>query len=573
MFPDMATIWQHREVVKFACCLSDQPDVLIEIVCDRLVTQATVYSKNVYSGKEMFHADYNFLKELATEIPNENFTVDPLRNKFVNYFDEEEEDEQWIIVPSKIFIGLGEDQQSALLFSDSKSETSAAEAASEKKTSEHDHQLQTKPSDSEDDVEDGRHHEKLPDRKTEDSTVVEGRLMHTFHKRSQRYGMDAALHMLQEIREYVPVRVTKIDMPCLQLTEDSVTGDERYFSTNIDLSDFEELVPAIELLKEISAYQNIGIHQLYMKDVDFRFGSKTERVVTEMLRMPSFNDVRSVVVKHCDLTTMIWRQLSQQLPHLNKLEKLDLQNTTRTLAQEVVQTLVPNLRHCHQIATLKLSYNSLENCLATFPGSVFDIGLPNLEKLILKQTQLSRHDVQSVLQAIANNSFPKLKELNLSGNTLTDSVRHLVRNAGSGFSSLELLDLENTELDKSDLSALATLAQVGHLPKLRTLILSNNILTDDLSDLFGDSNHPRFRSLEELMLNDTQLSGEDFKTLSAAVKAGKLPHLKFISIFLNEDEVVDVKDKMDEFETTCENIYSTGQRMDITLCLGSFQGI
>ena len=60
MFPDMATIWQHREVVKFACCVSDQPDVLIQIVCDRLVTQAAVYSKNVYSGKGMFHADYNF---------------------------------------------------------------------------------------------------------------------------------------------------------------------------------------------------------------------------------------------------------------------------------------------------------------------------------------------------------------------------------------------------------------------------------------------------------------------------------------------------------------------------------
>ena len=105
-------------------------------------------------------------------------------------------------------------------------------------------------------------------------------------------------------------------------------------------------------------------------------------------------------------------------------------------------------------------------CLAAFPGFL-DIELPNLKKLILKQTQLSKYDALNVLQVIANNSFPKLKELNLSGNTLTDSIRHLVRNAGPGFSSLELLDLENTELNKSDLSALASLAQVGHLPKLR----------------------------------------------------------------------------------------------------------
>ena len=112
-------------------------------------------------------------------------------------------------------------------------------------------------------------------------------------------------------------------------------------------------------MKEISAYQNIGIQHLYMKDLTFRFGRKAERVVTKMLCMPSFNPVRSVVVKHCDLTIMIWRQLNQQLPHLNKLEKLDLQNTTRKLTQEVFQILISNLRHCRQIATLKLNYSSL----------------------------------------------------------------------------------------------------------------------------------------------------------------------------------------------------------------------
>ena len=315
MLPDMATIWQHREVVKFACCLSDQPDVLVMIICDRLANQAELYSKNVYSGKEMFHADYNFLKELSTEIPNANLTVDPLRNRFVNYFGNEEDDDeesttkQTIFVPSKVFIGLGDQRQSALLFADNKSETLAVESASDTKSVEHESNQKANlkaTSSTSDDMTGERHqHEKLPDRKAQGGAVVEGYLMHTFHLRSQRYGMDAAFNMLREIRERVPVCVTKIEMPCLQLTENSVPDNERHFGCKIDISDFEELVPAIELLKEISAFQNIGVHHLYMKDVDFCFGRKTERVVTQLLRMPSFNHARSLIVKHCDLTTMI----------------------------------------------------------------------------------------------------------------------------------------------------------------------------------------------------------------------------------------------------------------------------
>ena len=235
---------------------------------------------------------------------------------------------------------------------------------------------------------------------------------------------------------------------------------------------------------------------------------------------------------------------------MSNLEKLDLRNTTRKLTQEVVQILKSSSQCCRQIARLKLSYNSLENCLATFPGSVFDTGFPNLEKLILKQTQLSKYDVQSVFQAIANSSFPKLRELNLSGNTLTDSARHLVRDAGTGFLLLELLNLENTKLSKSNLSSLATLAKLRHLPKLRTLILNSNILTDDLSHLFGDPDHPGFTSLEELMINNIELSTGDINTLTSVVKAGKLPKLDYI--FLAEDNIMQMEKEMDELESICK---------------------
>ena len=78
--------------MKFACCLSDQPDVLIEIICDRFAAQARQYPNEDYYDA----TDYDTLKELTTELSTTAFTVHPLHNQFVNYFnfghDEDEKD-------------------------------------------------------------------------------------------------------------------------------------------------------------------------------------------------------------------------------------------------------------------------------------------------------------------------------------------------------------------------------------------------------------------------------------------------------------------------------------------------
>ena len=112
IFPDKATILKHKEVLKFACCLSDKPDVLIEIICDRFANQVTEH--------HYLASDYRLLWELTAELSTTAHTVQPLRNQFINYFyfDRlDRQEEQPVFVPSKMFKGIRGGLQ-VILFSD-----------------------------------------------------------------------------------------------------------------------------------------------------------------------------------------------------------------------------------------------------------------------------------------------------------------------------------------------------------------------------------------------------------------------------------------------------------------------
>ena len=83
IFPDFRTVQRHREVLKFACCLSSQPDLLIEFICSRLADYCDTdiwINIHHYVGWN----DYSFLEEIKRNLHG-RATVNPLCNRDVSF--------------------------------------------------------------------------------------------------------------------------------------------------------------------------------------------------------------------------------------------------------------------------------------------------------------------------------------------------------------------------------------------------------------------------------------------------------------------------------------------------------
>ena len=87
--------------------------------------------------------------------------------------------------------------------------------------------------------------------------------------------------------------------------------------------------------------------------------------------------------------------------------------------------------------------------------------------------QMSPELLKSICQLT---SVVKLKELNLSWNTLTGSLHHLLSEARQGLQSLERLDLDWSKLNKNDIEVLTRAVQRHVLPGLKALDLQSNKL-------------------------------------------------------------------------------------------------
>ena len=210
-----------------------------------------------------------------------------------------------------------------------------------------------------------------------------------------------------------------------------------------------------------------------------------------------------------------------------------------------------------RLHTLNLSNNTLTDSMSKLLAYEFE----RLHMLVLEDTKLSISDVQALSIAKRKGKLPLLKTLNLSKNTLTDTLHDLFEARfarlddplelfRSKFIRLETLLLEDTKLSISDARALFTVVREGKLPGLRTLNLSKNTLTDTLHDLF-EARFTVLETLQSLLLEDTKLSVNDVQALSAVVRDGKLPGLRTLNLSRNTltDTMGDLlKDKLTNLE-------------------------
>ena len=190
------------------------------------------------------------------------------------------------------------------------------------------------------------------------------------------------------------------------------------------------------------------------------------------------------------------------------------------------------------LRTLNVSKNTLAESLRVLLANEFEF----LHTLLLEDTRLSMTDVQVLSTAKREGKLPQLRGMNMSKNNLTYSLGVLLANE---FMVFDTLLLEDTKLSVTDVQVLSTAAREGKLERLRTLNLSKNSLTDTMRDLFKC----RLEYLRELLLEDTQLSISDVRALSMASLLRELRKLNLSKNILTESLVLFLDKKFPHLET------------------------
>ena len=174
-----------------------------------------------------------------------------------------------------------------------------------------------------------------------------------------------------------------------------------------------------------------------------------------------------------------------------------------------------------RLQQLDLSLNTLTDSFS----NLFHCEYPNLEKLQVSNSQLSKADIRSIAEAVGEDKVRSLKHLDISGNTITDSLKELL---SVEHLVLEELKLNNAELSRADLSSVSEAVTSGRLPKLRDLYLSGNSLTNSLNVLLGS-----ISTLEGLFIRNTHVNGDDLASLTDAMSSEKLPKLVSLDLAQN----------------------------------------
>ena len=199
------------------------------------------------------------------------------------------------------------------------------------------------------------------------------------------------------------------------------------------------------------------------------------------------------------------------------LENVNLTNTGLSYSDVVALSLALDRNQLPRLKWLRLSKNVLRNHLAIL---VTATNFTCLEYLDLSATALNKEDLMSLSQALVGDNLPILQHLSLSDNILTDCMQYFIKGHEDQTCAIQKFNLANTQLSWDDLNYLALAMRSNMLSKCHTLSLSQNVLSGYVYNLFRDGKLPCVRDLE---LDDNCMNADDFVQLGDAIKNGKLP--------------------------------------------------
>ena len=532
------SIWKYQEVVEFACGISKQPVILLEVIYNGLIT-------HLNNG----HLDQwaNFLQSLRRELPK-IMEFDVFHNQYFNY---STTDDPTIYVPNRFY-----------KFDDKAPEIEAISI------------VET------------------------DSAVHSSIEAHCSISVSTKALLTKVLKVLQKIQERMKVVITSFimwDEPFIfgQTAVNAADGDEettKLLKTTLKLGPSTVLFHLSDCYLSQSAYKYIaqqlhdcrqmqslclrGIWQMVPVNLGESIKSMTELKICNMERsMMTATTGQQIMLglsacRYLEEVCFLYTKLANTItdlfdcpgcPGFEFLITLDLtktklsENDVDSIARALNQNKLPHLKH------LILSSNRLTSLLGTL--MLFDVGYPFLEMLNLEDTGLTSPDITSLSQAIRWNKMPKLKKLNIAQNKLNGRISDLFGEINyPRLSSLEELNLAYCYLKKDDLKCLFK-AISTNMSHCKILQLAGNELRGIVGELFAEA---RLSFLEELHLQKAKLEKEDLLDLSSAIEQGKLKGL--LQMSLQGNNFQDFEDAVEHLFKTCAAQFRR-ERIEINMSL------
>ncbi len=150
----------------------------------------------------------------------------------------------------------------------------------------------------------------------------------------------------------------------------------------------------------------------------------------------------------------------------------------------------------------------------------------SVEVLDLRECMFSEQDLMVIAEANRYGQLPSVKVINVKGNKQISG--HMKRLLCSIWPNLKILDVQDTELVQTDLSAIAAANKHGLLPSIdRTAGTDHIPLVPVLCGAFKDR--------EELDLRYCTFSNDELIIIQEAKKSGQLPSVKEINLNSNKN--------------------------------------
>ena len=507
-FPDITSIRTHGNTVKFASLLSDHPELMIKIICDRLAEHEQLGFENNLSHEVGFlgrsYSCNTLLKEILDELDFPSSCASRLIDTNPGVFPKSENTPER---SSRSVI-------SYIMVSENKSSTRNYVLASQS-------------------------HSRNKDTGSDKFCAP---LMWKLRRKIDSVQVkDDVLKWMQSATNYYSISLVVMDGLSIRLRRHPLACSEECFGTSlvcdITLWRTKQCMNTLDIFQELKKHFNIVLNMVFWCGIRIDSGAFEEQLGLDLLQLMKSGN--SINVNRCTFPKSVWQQLATRNLDPENLKQLTLcrlynfhaiygkENEGHDLPTEVVNMLMSRIFRCKHLSSLEINRTRLTMSLQKCS---FGIIFSDLETLWIERAELEKCDVMRLFNAITKNTFPKLKTLRLGSNMLTDCISILQE--CDELPPLEILDLSETWLSKKDIISLSELGKQGRLPKLKTLSLSYNNMTNMLADFFGSPDHPGFTVLEVLDMILVNLTQNDIVTLANAVQDSKLAALKVLSLSL-----------------------------------------
>ena len=531
---------QYQEVIKFACNLTGQSDLFLDIIYSRLI---------VYLNTTRLYQNYrHFLQSLGKEL-SEKMKFDMFHNKYFNHTTTED---PRVHIPSRFYrFDNNTPEHEAVCFEE------------------------------------------------EGSVTFHPFEAHCSISVSSKSLLTKVLKVLQKIQTRIRVVVTSFDM----LDESLLQGRNAINAADSDIEETKLLKNTLKLspsavffhlnecclsqpaykyiAQQLNGCQNLqslcldGIRQMTPVNLGESIATMTSLRYCNMERSRMTCAICQKLMlglSKCfklEVVSFVSTKLTDSIANLfngplhYKFESLQTlyliqgeltENDIGSLGNAVKHSKLPHLKH------LSLSSNRLTNILKKLIPH--EARFPFLEMLSLEDTGLAQNDIASLSQAIRLNKIPKLKTLDIARNRVSGCIKHLFRESNQlRFTSLETLSLAHCSLKKTDLKRLCKVFGSKFLSNCKRLNLAGNVLAGILGEMLAEDG---LRFIQGLNLDRTKLNKDDLQSLSQAIEQERLPRLAQLS--LNDNNFRDVEGEIKHLFKVCAE-YFRKTRMEILMSL------